>query len=270
MQFHFNWKITLLVALFLPLTIAAGIWQLSRADEKFRMQAAHQAMTHEAPIALADLSKSQWQDYRNVRIVGEFMAQQFLIDNRIFKGRFGYEVVAPFRFADGRIMMVSRGWTPGNLDRRILPEVPLPAGPVTLTGYLYQPRANLLTDDLPMVGMWPKVMQGALVANMLDELNQPQPISHGYLVRLTGDSPALLTPYWVIVSMPPEKHHGYAFQWFAMALMLVVLLIWGNRNDGNDEDGSVGAVDSTDTDANDGTVKDAAHTAAMDVKGKQP
>ena len=31
---------------------------------------------------------------------------------------------------------------------------------------------------------------------------------------------------WSVVNMPPEKHLGYALQWFALAFVLAIGMVW--------------------------------------------
>ncbi len=43
---------------------------------------------------------------------------------------------------------------------------------------------------------------------------------HGFLRR------------WAPVEMGPGRHYAYAFQWFAMAVVLAILLAWNYRKGG--------------------------------------
>jgi surfeit locus 1 family protein len=49
-----------------------------------------------------------------------------------------------------------------------------------------------------------------------------------YLVRLDMESPALVEAHWQVVNLDPEKHKGYAVQWFAMAATLALIGIGAN------------------------------------------
>ncbi|CAA0116488.1 Uncharacterised protein [BD1-7 clade bacterium] len=226
MRLHFNWKMALFVVICLPITIAAGFWQLDRANEKKTMQAAHSALVGEKPIALERLAAAQWQDYRNVTARGHFIDKVILVDNQIYKGRFGYEVVQPLQLDNGNVLMVSRGWHLGSLDRRVLPDIEPITTAVTVAGYLYRPKPNRMTDHLAAAEGWPKVVQGANVENMYSALGIDGKMRVDFLLRLATDDGLILTPNWVVITMPPEKHLGYAFQWFAMAALLVVLFLY--------------------------------------------
>ena len=49
-------------------------------------------------------------------------------------------------------------------------------------------------------------------------------------VRLDEGSPGAFVTGWQAVNMTPEKHIGYAFQWFAMAFALVIWFVFANSN----------------------------------------
>ena len=44
-------------------------------------------------------------------------------------------------------------------------------------------------------------------------------------MRLSTDESSGFVREWAIVSMPPVRHVGYAVQWFAMALAILILFI---------------------------------------------
>ena len=45
------------------------------------------------------------------------------------------------------------------------------------------------------------------------------------IIRLAEEHPNALPRYWPATNMLPEKHQGYAIQWFSMAI--AVMLAWG-------------------------------------------
>ena len=50
-----------------------------------------------------------------------------------------------------------------------------------------------------------------------------------YILYLQDGSEALLETHWRMVQMGPEKHLGYAVQWFGLALTLVILYLYRIR-----------------------------------------
>lgn len=249
--FRFDWKVTLLVLVLLPVTISLGQWQLGRADEKTALiaeRAAHQAI---APLALNELPSQQSQlRYRRVLLTGSFDAAHcFLLDNQVHQGRVGYEIICPFinrkkanqERADqsstdqsvvaATIVMVSRGFVVAPPLRTQLPAIPAVATPISIYGEVYLPAGEqVLLADLQAADGWPKVVQAASVdylKSLLGAATSELPV-YPWIVRLDADSPALLEPHWQTVNLSPEKHTGYAVQWFAMAATLVLIGIAAN------------------------------------------
>ena len=249
-EWQWNWKVLAFTLFFLPVTLTAGFWQLHRAEEKREILTAQSALQDNAPVTFADvdnrkdstganssieLEKSTFaQRYLRVTATGEVHPQQvFLIDNRVHRGRPGYEVLIPLKVVmkgGGSLwLMVNRGWLAGGLDRSQLPTIPPLEETSTFTGYLYQPFGKhlVLADDVWAAGMSPLVIQhfdhDKLERYLGDKV-------YPYSLRLEKSTNSALKTDWIIVNVQPEKHTAYAVQWFAMALALVILTLFANSN----------------------------------------
>ena len=55
LQFDFEWRTSLAVALLLPLLLALGFWQLDRSEEKRGLQRVFEARAVAEPVALAEV-----------------------------------------------------------------------------------------------------------------------------------------------------------------------------------------------------------------------
>ena len=112
-SFRPRWWAVLLAAGGCAAGIALGNWQSGRAAEKRALAAA------QAPVTLR----------------GSFDARYTVFaDNKLYRGRPGYHVVQPLRLAEGKHVLVNRGWVAAGASRAQLPEVRTPAGEVELTG----------------------------------------------------------------------------------------------------------------------------------------
>jgi len=119
--------------------------------------------------------------------------------------------------------LVSRGWVAASPDRRVLPEVPVVSGEVILEGQLYVPPGEpFLLGEQDWSGPWPKVIQAVDTGLASAALEEPV---FPYTLRLAPGNPGVLERYWQIVNVVPAKHVAYAVQWFAMAVMLVLLYL---------------------------------------------
>ena len=152
-----------------------------------------------------------------------------LLDNRVRRGRPGYEVISQFQTSTGQWILVNRGWILGNADRTILPEIDEVNGEVTLTGYLYRSPGKqlMLGEDIWRVEVGPKIIQNAAPEAVAEKL---QVELFSYSLRVDADAQGALETGWALVNVQPGKHTGYAVQWTALAVLLVVLTLFANSN----------------------------------------
>ncbi|MEP6655942.1 MAG: SURF1 family protein [Betaproteobacteria bacterium] len=130
--------------LVIALCVAAGRWQESRMHAKELLRAQFDAAATAPALRIADLpaTGADWAPlrYRPVALEGEFDAShQILLDNKVHAARAGYDAIAPFRLADGRLLLVDRGWLPQGLSRADVPVAVPPKGNVTLRGRINLP-----------------------------------------------------------------------------------------------------------------------------------
>ncbi|MEH6468290.1 MAG: SURF1 family protein, partial [Porticoccus sp.] len=152
-----------------------------------------------------------------------------LLDNRVRRGRPGYEVISLFKTSTGQWILVNRGWIMGNSDRAVLPEIDDVDGEVTLMGYLYRSPGKqlMLGEDNWQVEVGPKIIQNAAPEAVAEKIKLPL---FSYTLRLDADAQGVLEAGWALVSVQPGKHTGYAVQWTALALVLMVLTLFANSN----------------------------------------
>ncbi|MEM9254493.1 MAG: SURF1 family protein [Pseudomonadota bacterium] len=235
-RFQPEWRTTMLVVLLLPCLIWLGFWQLTRAEEKARLAAEFELKQSRAPLSLLELDDRSPEAlaYLPVRMRGRFRPQEyFLLDNRTQDGRYGNEVIGVFDLAGSdEVVLVNRGWVPADPARLELPEVPPVADEVRLLGRVYVPPGEpyLLGDQVMATG-WPKRVQAVQIETLRDALGDVRLFP--YSVRLDPETPGALVTRWPIVNVSPDKHQGYAVQWFAMAAVLLLLYVWRSFHDTN-------------------------------------
>lgn len=226
-----NWKLALLALIIFCLFMRLGMWQVSRANEKKDLLASYAARMQHTPVdAKALSSPNDWRFYR-AQLVGRFDNRHtVLLDNKTFQGRVGYEVYTPFkaRGLDNAIL-VDRGFVPLTSSRAILPTIPDVDGDVTITGLLNFPPAYHALAGIqdPKEQTWPRrleFIQLPLVGQILGYSLFP------YILMIEPKDPAAFAIEWQIVTMSPERHWGYAVQWFALALTLLILFVALNRD----------------------------------------
>ncbi len=205
-------------AAMLPLVVALGFWQLERAAEKQSYQAQYFArvgmLPEPPPVASADSA------FLRVRLQGRYRPEHhYLVDNRLQNGRPGYWVVSHFEATGGRVYLVNRGWVAAPASRERLPAVPTPVGVQTLVGVVWPDTGlpPLLADD-PWSQAWPRRVQRLDVARMAGEGAGVV----GLEIRLEPGQPGAFAAAPVDASFLPERHRGYALQWFALGVVLLV------------------------------------------------
>ncbi len=222
---------TVATLLVLPLLLTLGFWQLDRAAEKAELQAAFAERSQQLPASLAEVNPDDPASrYRRVVATGRYDGEhQLLLDNQVRDGQPGYHVLTPLRLTQGSAILINRGWLPLGESRRELPDVSVTAEPITVAGWLAQP-ANpglRLGDAAGSDPRWPRVVPYVdydRLAAILDYPLQPA------VVLL---EPEAAWGYWRdwrphFGGYGPERHQGYAVQWFALAAALVILYLATN------------------------------------------
>lgn len=225
MRYHFQPRFitTLAAAAGIALTLAAANWQLGRAHEKEGLAARLEMLARDPPVSLSAAEVSAADvEWRRVTARGRFEPRYaVLIDNRVRRGVAGYHVLMPLAIDGGRRhVLVNRGWIAGTGDRSRLPEVKTPAGMVEITGLAVTPSRRFL--ELSANAAEGKVWQNLT----LERYRQAVPIPLQPVV-IQQESPLEdgLAREWDPPDLGVNMHYGYAFQWFALALALLVFYL---------------------------------------------
>ena len=227
-KFRPGWPATLAVLLLLPVLLSLGFWQLNRAWQKAELQAAFAEQSRQAPVSLDHLNPADSSHYyRQVTATGRYDdSRQLLLDNQLREGRPGYQVLTPLRLADGEAILVNRGWVPLGESRQVLPDIAVTAEPVTVNGRIAQPANPGIRLGEPGGAdrNWPRVIQYVDYSPLSTILGYPLKPA---IILL---DPQADQGYWRdwqpnFGGFGPERHQGYAVQWFALSAALVILYI---------------------------------------------
>jgi cytochrome oxidase assembly protein ShyY1 len=222
MSFRPSFKLTLILIILAALFLRLGLWQLDRKAEKSALFERFDS----APSMSVEAALSAGQQFARVEAFGRYdPVRHVLLDNKIWDGRAGVHVLTPFTLADGRSLLVNRGWLPLPPDRASLPEVPTDPAPRTIHGRLVAPVAagpRLGQADVLASDRWPQLVTYFDPANISTALGQPlQP----WIVQLdAGEASGFGDRQWSPAVMAPSVHGAYAVQW--LALSITALVIW--------------------------------------------
>lgn len=206
----------------LCLCVRLGFWQWHKGSdrqqewERFERGAAQ-------VVALQGRPLTSVAPYQRVSLSGRYdAAHQFLLDNRSWRGRPGYEVLTPFTREGGTTLLVDRGWVPFSGSRARLPDVTLPApAAITLSGRVAQlPSRGLALGHAAPSGAWPKVTafpDMAELAGSLGSALEPR------ILLLDAQAPAGYVRDWQPPGLSPLRHFSYAIQWWSFAALTLAL-----------------------------------------------
>jgi len=202
-----------------------GLWQLERAEEKGRLVAALERAEDVGAVALpAEPDRLGAYAYRRVRVTGTLQGnRQFLLDNRIHEGRPGFDVLVPLVRGNGDTILVDRGWVPADARRRPARPVGLEQrGEVEARGLLWRPEPAIPVGAAltPPADEWPMLATRVDYEAMAGALGRPLLPA---VIRLDPSLPWALTARPLRPRFGPMRHVGYAVQWFALALTVIVI-----------------------------------------------
>lgn len=213
----------------LALMLWAGFWQLERADEKRRVMIEQTYRGTKPPVELSAQLPAAAEPgllrHRRALARGRYLSdRQYLLDNRTHEGVAGYHVLTPLRLEGSRVLvLVNRGWVPVGADRTRLPDVAVGSQVVSELGLITAPPGSGLALGPAGYadGGWPRVIQRVDLERMRAQLDAPL---LPFVLRLSSASAHGYVREWQsFTDLSPERHLGYAVQWFAMAAALLGL-----------------------------------------------
>jgi cytochrome oxidase assembly protein ShyY1 len=219
---------TVVFLIVLGVCVGAGVWQLGRGSDKQTLNIQFTGGTlAEAllePVGDADAAEHR---FRRFELQGSYDAErQVLLDSMVSGGQTGYHVLTPFRTAK-KTVLVNRGWVLADPDRQRLPDVSVSDEPRTIQTRLNKlPEPGLrLPEPEAIESGWPRRLlfptREQIVANLGYEIAD-------YQLLLDAQASDGYKRDWKAVEVGPEKHFGYALQWFAFGLLALVAYVMVN------------------------------------------
>lgn len=197
-----------------------GFWQYERMQVKEALLARVDLVLQEKrpnPLDFDLIAIPSWvHDEARVEPV------TLLLDNQMREERAGVRVYCLVAVNGRPHRLVDLGWLPVGAHRE-MPDVKCPAGPMQVAGLLTQPPSSGLQMGAPMQ----RLSDGRWLMTRVD-------------VTAIGDATGIQSTPWVVHldpalnigyardldvlpnTLPPERHLGYAVQWWALALAVLV------------------------------------------------
>ena len=231
-RFRFRFRLVPFVAtvLLVVLGITLAQWQTRRGDQKQAIENRLLQREADATVKLGDALQDVDQiEFRRMALHGEFIAGwPVYLDNRPLNGVAGFYVLMPFKLAAtgtgvDSYVLVARGWLPRDpADRSKLPSYPTPAGTVEIEGLVRRDFGHVL-----QLGDAGPLRPRAIVQNLgIDEFAAASKFRlQPFVIEQTSNSDDHLLRDWPRPSLGIEKHRGYAFQWYALAVMALIFFV---------------------------------------------
>jgi surfeit locus 1 family protein len=224
-RFRPSWWASLGAAAVLAGCVALGFWQLDRGRQKQALIEAFRRGSDASVVLTGPVD--ELPRYQQVVARGRLdEARHILLDNMpSSRGSPGYRVLTPLRRESGRTLLVDRGWVPLGASRAELPAVGLEG-----EGLDEEFRGRL--DELPRPGLrlgaaqspgargWPRLLNFPTQAEVEAVLGEPV---ESRILLLDPESGTGFERVWrPSLGFGPERHFGYAVQWFALGLAVLV------------------------------------------------
>lgn len=229
----------LAVALLIAITcVALGIWQIARLHQKQQFNAAVRAGLA-APPAPVDSLLPDGVDplavrYRRVEAAGTYdTAHEFVLYGRTQSSQAGNHMLTPLRLADGRAILVDRGWVPLDVDEPGARSVAPPPGDVQVEGVLFSSDGDP-PGAVGHAGVTQTTLARVDLAKIQSQL--PYPIAPDYVLlqRQSPSQPGLFPEPAPLPELSEGPHLSYAVQWFTFAVIAIAGFVVLALREGHD------------------------------------
>ena len=222
-----KWALPTLAITMIAIFTYLGFWQLDRARERQSDFEAKKAQLEQKTLVLKQSDDLEnLQPYQQVSVEGALIpSSTILLDNAVFNGRAGYQVVTAFKpDALPLYIPIKRGWLPSTGDRNRLPTVDTPEHAVTLTGYITLfPEKPLFFSDKNLASHHAKVPPVWLYFDPTEFSQRLALPLAPFMLLASPDQPGVFQVSSPSLESKQGMHIGYAIQWFAFAAFVTIL-----------------------------------------------
>lgn len=200
--------------------LALGTWQLQRRVRKLGLVDQVQRRVHAAPVAPP--APGQWRQvtaaqdgYRHVQVGGLYAPGSEVLVQAVTRLGGGYWVMTPLRTDPGYVVLINRGFIPG--DHSASADHRPPSGHVTVTGLLRltEPKGGFLRANAPARNRWYSRDVTAISA-----ARGLSPAAPYFIDADDAPNPGGWPVGGLTVIQFPNSHLIYALTWYGLALLV--------------------------------------------------
>lgn len=219
----------ILVLIALAILISLGTWQVERLHWKEGLIADIAARQAAAPVPLADIEAMAATggdiEYRRVTATGRYINNKERHFFATWRGQTGFYVYTPLELADGRVLLVNRGFVPYDNKE---PEM-------RMQGQLTDQQAvtGLAREKLPGKPSW-VVPDNDVAKNIfywkdLDVMAESVGLEKARVIPFFVDADSTPNPAGLPIGGVtqvdlPNDHLQYAFTWYGLAAVLIAVV----------------------------------------------
>lgn len=226
---------SIIFVLCISLFLSLGFWQLDRAEEKDRivnLYSERQSLDSEKLDSFLNIDITSTY-YKKYKLTGSYINKTFLIDNKIKNKKPGFNVISLFSlYPTNEIIAVDRGWIEMKGSRKnihknfeFLNNQNIDKNVQEINGYIYPREKSYTIGEISTDENWPRLIQALNFEEIMETIDEKNFLVSGVVFRLGPDNRFGFDRSWEIISMSSSKHLAYAFQWFAMAIALIILIL---------------------------------------------
>lgn len=215
----------------LAILLSLGTWQVERLHWKEGLLADIAERRAATPVPLADIEAIEKSggdiEYRRVSVTGTFDHAKERHFFATFNGQTGFYVYTPLTLADGRVLLVNRGFVPYEMKDTASRAAGQVTGLQTVTGYarvrLAAKPSSLVPDN--------DIAKNIFYWKHLDAMASSTGLDAGKVLPFFVDvdesirNPGGWPRGGVTQFDLPNSHLQYAFTWYGLAAALVAVVI---------------------------------------------
>jgi len=206
--------------------VGLGTWQLGRLQWKNNLIDSFEARVAAPPVAVpASGAAINPIEFQRLDLTGRFLHdKEIFLTGRTYEGNAGFHVVTPFELADGRLILINRGWvSEGYKDpaKRAFSRVD---GPTTVAGILRKPgqKGYFVPENEPAKGFWFTLVPAEINAH----LGLGTVAIDSFYADAIRTSAVVTLPIAAKTELNLRNAHlSYALTWYGIALALIGVYI---------------------------------------------